>query len=209
MFEIDAIIGWLQGLSPLGIYAALWVTTFIENVFPPSPSDVVMLFIATLIGLGTISFIPALVIATTGSVAGFLTAFYLGRRFGRTITKSNRFPFLTQSSLTKVDAWFDKYGYGVIVANRFLAGTRAVVSFFAGMSELKPVKTTILCTISALLWNGLILGLGTLVGENWEKGAEILRSYGLVVTCIIVAVALFFAGRWLYRRNRSKSQTPS
>ena len=206
MFEIDAIIGWLQGLSPLGIYAALWVTTFIENVFPPSPSDVVMLFIATLIGLGTISFVPALIIATTGSVVGFLTAFYLGRRFGRAITKSNRFPFLTQSSLAKVDAWFDKYGYGVIVANRFLAGTRAVVSFFAGMSELSPAKTTILSAISALLWNGLILGLGTLVGENWERGAEILRSYGLGVTGIIVAIALFFAGRWLYRRYRSKAK---
>lgn len=203
MLEITAIIEWLQGLSPLGVYAALWLTTYIENLFPPSPSDVVMLFIATLIGIGTIDFIPALAIATTGSTAGFLTAFFLGRRFGKAITKSTRLPFLTKKSVETVDVWFDKYGYGVIVANRFLAGTRAVVSFFAGMSELDVTKTTILSTISALLWNGLILWLGMWVGENWERGADILRQYGLIVTAIIAAIVLFFVGRWLYRKVRS------
>lgn len=206
MFDVEAIIHWLQGLSPLGIYAALWFTTFVENIFPPSPSDVVMLFIATLIGIGTIDFVPALGVATLGSVMGFLTAFYLGRRFGRAMTRSEKFPFLTKNSIRKVDGWFDKYGYWVIVVNRFLAGTRAVVSFFAGMSEMNVAKTTLLCTISALAWNGLIIALGDIVGSNWEKGAEILRRYGLIVTVILVVVALFFIGRWLVRRFRSKGR---
>lgn len=209
MFDIDAIIHWLQGLSPLGVYAALWLTTYIENVFPPSPSDVVMLFIATLIGIGTIDFIPAVAIATAGSTMGFLTAFFLGRRFGRAVTASERFPFLTKKSLTTVDKWFDTYGYWVIVGNRFLAGTRAVVSFFAGMSELDVTKTTLLCTVSALAWNLLIIGLGTFVGENWERGAEILQKYGIAVTILVGAVALFFLGRWLYRRFRKNKENAS
>ncbi len=205
MFDIEAIIAWLQSLSPLGIYAALWFTTFIENLFPPSPSDVVMLFIATLIGLGTIGFIPALGVAAFGSVAGFLTAFYLGRRFGRAMTRSERFPFLTKQSLKKVDGWFDKYGYWVIVVNRFLAGTRAVVSFFAGMSEMNVGRTTLLCTLSALAWNGLILGLGSLVGSNWEKGAAILQRYGLIVTIVVGAAVLFMLIRGFVRKSRKKS----
>lgn len=209
MFDVEAIITWLQSLSPLGVYAALWFTTFIENIFPPSPSDVVMLFIATLIGIGTIGFVPALGVATLGSVMGFLTAFYLGRRFGRAITKSEKFPFLTKKSVQKVDGWFDKYGYWVIVVNRFLAGTRAVVSFFAGMSELDVTKTTLLCTLSALAWNALIIGLGTMVGSNWEKGAEMLRRYGVIVTIILAAIALFFIGRWLVRKFRSKGNPQS
>lgn len=205
MFDVESIVNWLQGLPPIGIYAALWFTTFIENVFPPSPSDVVMLFIATLIGLGTIDLVPALGIATLGSVMGFLTAFLIGRRFGRALTRSERFPFLTKNSLKKVDAWFDKYGYWVIVINRFLAGTRAVVSFFAGMSDLNLAKTTLLCAVSALAWNTLIILLGRFVGSNWEAGAEILRRYGLIVTIVLGAIVLFFVGRWLFRKLRSKS----
>ena len=36
--DVESIIQWLQSLPPLGIYAVLWFVTYIENVFPPSPS---------------------------------------------------------------------------------------------------------------------------------------------------------------------------
>ncbi len=205
MFDFESIIIWLRDLPPIGIYAALFVTTYIENVFPPSPSDVVLLFIATLIGIGTISFIPTVIIATLGSVTGFLTAFLLGRRFGRQLTSSTRFSFLNRSSLEKVDSWFEKYGYGVIVINRFMAGTRAVVSFFAGMSELDLLKTTFFCFLSALAWNVLVIQLGNLVGQNWEKGQEILSNYGRVVMVIMGLLILGTLAIWLYRKFYRKS----
>jgi membrane protein DedA with SNARE-associated domain len=205
MFDVEAIIGALKTLPPLGVYAALFATTYIENLFPPSPSDVVMLFIATLVGIGTVDLVPTLLMATAGSVTGFLTAFLLGRRFGRSLATSNRFPFLSRSAIEKVEGWFERYGYGVIVANRFLAGTRAVISFFAGMSELRIVKTTLLCTVSALVWNTLVVGMGAYFGENWEKGAELLRQYGVIVMSLIVAVALFLLIRWIYRRKGESS----
>src|SRR5262245_25738688 len=101
--DVDAIIRWLQDLPPVGIYFALWVTTYIENVFPPSPSDVVLLFIATLIGMGTIGHIPTILIATLGSVMGFLTAFMIGRRLGRRMVEAGKVPFITAESVHKVD----------------------------------------------------------------------------------------------------------
>jgi membrane protein DedA with SNARE-associated domain len=204
MFDIDSIIQWLQGLPPIGVYAFLWFTTYIENLFPPSPSDVVMLFIATLTGIGTIGFIPAVAVATLGSVMGFLTAFVLGRQFGRRITESGKLPFLTKDSLKKVDKWFSRYGYWVIVANRFLAGTRAVISFFAGMSNLEIATTTILCTVSALAWNALVIGVGKFLGANWRQGETLLRQYGLVVTILLVAIVLYFGIRWFINRKKEK-----
>lgn len=202
MPDIDSIIQWLSGLPPVGIYAALWFTTYIENIVPPSPSDVVLLFIATLTGIGTIGIVPAIGVATFGSVAGFLTAFLLGRQFGRRAIDSGKLPFLTRSAFEKVDRWFARYGYWVIVANRFLAGTRAVVSFFAGVSRLDFATTTILCSISALAWNSAIIVLGYVLGDNWQTGAELLKQYGLFVTIAIAAVALFFLTRWVISRMR-------
>lgn len=205
MFDIESIVLWLRDLPPAGVYVVLFLTTYVENIFPPSPSDVVLLFIATLIGIGTISFFPTVLIATAGSITGFLTAFLLGRRFGRRLTASDRFPFLTKKSLVRVDTWFDKYGYGVIVINRFLAGTRAVVSFFAGMSDLDLAKTTFFCGLSALAWNLLVVELGNLVGQNWERGQEILSNYGRVVMIVMGALALAGIAWWLYRKFTSKS----
>jgi membrane protein DedA with SNARE-associated domain len=202
MFDVESIIAWLQGLPPFGVYATLWAVTYIENIFPPSPSDLLMLFIATLIGVGTIGHVPAIGIATLGSVMGFLTAFAIGRRYGRRVVGSGKLPFLTDKALHKVDGWFDRYGYWVIVGNRFLAGTRAVISFFAGMSRLDPKTTTLLCAISALAWNTGVIELGALLGGNWKRGGHILHHYGMVVTILLAAGALFFLVRWLIRRKR-------
>lgn len=209
MIDVEAIIYWLQGLPSIGVYAALWLVCFIENVFPPSPSDVLMLFIATLIGFGTIDFLPAVGVATAGSVMGFLTAFYLGRTYGRRLMEWGKLPFLTPESLKKVDVWFANYGYWVIVVNRFLAGTRAVISFFAGMSKLQPLRTTILCTISALAWNVGVIWLGSFLGSNWEYGEKILDRYGIAVTILLAAIILFFVVKKLIKRRKGSGQPPS
>lgn len=202
MPEMSEIIAWLQSLPPLGVYAALWFTTYIENIFPPSPSDVVMLFIATLIGIGTIGLIPAIAIATAGSVMGFVTAFWVGRRFGRSVVESNRLPFITPAGLTKVDGWFDRYGYWVIVGNRFLAGTRAIISFFAGMSKLDFALTTLLCTLSALAWNSLIIVAGWQLGDNWQQAVDILGSYGKIISILLGVVIVYFVVKWWLRKRK-------
>jgi membrane protein DedA with SNARE-associated domain len=201
----ESIIQWMQELPPLGIYAALFFTAYIENLFPPAPSDVVMLFIATLAGMGLIGLVPAIAIATAGSVTGFMTAFWIGRRFGRRLIESNRLPFITEQSLTKVDGWFDRWGYGVVVANRFLAGTRAVISFFTGMSQLRFLPTTALCLVSALAWNTLIIWLGSLLGANWREGIVYLKRYGQVVVAVLIVIALVWGVRRYLRYRREKA----
>jgi membrane protein DedA with SNARE-associated domain len=201
----ESIIEWLQQLPPLGVYAALFFTAYIENIFPPAPSDVVMLFIATLAGMGTIDLFTSIAVATAGSVLGFMTAFWIGRRFGRRLVESNRLPFITEKSLAKVDRWFERWGYGVVIANRFLAGTRAVISFFTGMSKLKFLPTTLLCLISALAWNSLIIWLGSLLGANWREGVVYLQRYGQVVLIVLAIIAVIWIVRWYRRRHQPEA----
>lgn len=209
MPTVQEIITWLSDLPPWGIYVALWFSSYIENIFPPSPSDVVMLFIATLIGIGTIDLAPAIAVATLGSLMGFLTAFWIGRRYGRRLLESGRVPFLTARSVAKVDSWFDRWGYWVIVANRFLAGTRAVISLFAGMSRLEIGRTTILSGVSALAWNSAIILLGSFLGRNWEDGVDILGRYGQVLTVLIVCLLLFLILRRVIRRRQNATSDPA
>ena len=47
-----------------------------------------------------------------------------------------------------------------------------------------------------------MIELGALLGNNWRKGQEILRQYGLVVSILLAAVILFFVVRWIIRRRR-------
>jgi membrane protein DedA with SNARE-associated domain len=200
---LEAFIHTLETLSPTLIYCCLFAIAYIENVFPPSPSDVIVVFGGYLVGLGTIDFTLALVLTTIGSITGFMTMYKVGDWFGEAIIEKKRFTFLPLESIHKVEEWFRKYGYWIIVANRFMSGTRAVVSFFAGLSKLRLVRTTVLCGISALVWNWLMLYAGALLGKNWNSIALYLSTYSQIITGVIIFAFVVWGIRRLYIRNKA------
>ena len=134
MFE--SILNNISHLTPFWIYVTLFLFSFIENVFPPSPSDLVILIGGTLVSTGAINFIPTLLLATVGSVLGFMTLFYFGSTVDKKLVHSGKYKYIPVDAIEKVEQWFKKYGYWIILINRFLPGTRSVISFFAGMSKL-------------------------------------------------------------------------
>lgn len=200
--NIESVVHWLATLDPLLIYCILFAIAYIENVFPPSPSDVIVVFGGYLAGLGTIDLSTALVLTTIGSTTGFLTMYKVGDWFGETIVEKRRLAFLPIESIHKVEEWFRKYGYWIIVANRFLSGTRAVVSFFAGLSKLRVVRTAFLCAVSALAWNWLMLYSGALLGKNWNSIALYLSTYSQIITGVVVFALAVWGIRWLYLRGK-------
>ena len=124
--------------TPLPVYIIILfaiAATLIENLFPPAPGDFMVIFLGSLIGLGKIDFVSLMIATTIGSTLGFTVMFLLGRFFGHKVIDSNRLKFLNEESLRKPRHWFHKYGYIIIVLNRFLTGTRAVISFLAGISK--------------------------------------------------------------------------
>lgn len=202
---VEQGIGWLQQLSPFWVLAFMFFVAYIENVFPPSPSDVFLIFAGTMIGVGTVGFFPSLLVATLGSTLGFLSAYLLGRYFQSSIVDGRFSRWLPVNTIQQVESLFQRYGYGVIVANRFLAGTRAIVSFFAGMSKLNLPVTTALCAVSALAWNAMLLYLGKIFAGNWRQAAEYLETYSKAATLIVIVLLAIFA--WRFYKNRKAAAT--
>lgn len=191
----------LQSLDPLLIYLVVFSIAFIENLFPPSPSDVVIVFAGSLVGLGQVGFLETLLAATLGSTAGFVVMFKIGHWFGKRILEKRALSFIPIEAVKKVESWFGRYGYWIIIANRFLSGTRAVVSFFAGMSELNLLKTTLLCFISALAWNSALISGGFYLGRNWQRIGFYLSTYSQVVTAILIIIVIILVAKFLYKKN--------
>ncbi|MBI4535461.1 MAG: DedA family protein [Ignavibacteriae bacterium] len=202
---MESIILYLQTVNPLLIYCVVFAIAYIENVFPPSPSDLVIVFAGSLIAVDRINFAETVLVSTGGSTLGFLTMYKIGDWFGDRILEQGKVKFIPASSVHKVEEWFAKYGYAIIIANRFLAGTRAVVSFFAGMSELKLMKTTVLCSLSALTWNVILLSVGYYLGENLDLVDYYLKRYSEIVTALILIILAIWGVR-VYRRRRGDKQ---
>lgn len=195
MFEtfIDAI----HISPPLLVYGILLAITFIENIFPPSPSDVVVVMGGALIARGTIDFPLALLLSSIGSEAGFLFLYYLGTQTDRKLIRTGKLKFITQENLDSAEKWFMKYGYGIILFNRFMSGIRSVIAFFAGVSELKFSKVVIYSTVSSVVWNIVLLLLGLFFGSHIQLIDKYLGIYSTLILIffsagILIALVIYF-----------------
>jgi len=199
---METVISYLQQLNPFWVYFSIFFIAYLENIFPPAPSDIIIVAAGYLVGIGHIDFSLALVASTLGSTSGFMTMYQIGDWFGLKMIETGKIKFLPLESIHKVEQWFRQYGYWLIVVNRFLSGTRAVVGFFAGMSEVKFVPTMILCFVSASLWNFILVYAGILLGENWETIGFYLSTYSQIVTALIVTAIVVGSILWLKKRSQ-------
>ncbi|PID59862.1 MAG: hypothetical protein CR986_04790 [Ignavibacteriae bacterium] len=200
---LEQIINYISSLDTTWIYIILLAFSFIENVFPPSPSDVVVVVGASLIPSSTLSFIPILLITSIGSSLGFILMYYVGFFLSEKVLRSGKLSFISQDALAKTDEWFSKYGYKIIVANRFLPGTRSVISFFSGVHELNVIKVFLYASISAFAWNLIIIYLGMTLGNNIELIDYYLKTYSNIGMALTAVILLFFGIRYFVKRKKS------
>lgn len=203
MFE--DILNNISNFTPFWIYVTLLFFAFVENVFPPSPSDFVVVIGGSLVSTGVISFIPTLILTTIGSVIGFMVLFYVGSTVDRKIIHSGKFKYIPVDAIEKVEGWFKKYGYWVIAVNRFFPGTRSVISFFSGMSMLNIRKTVILAALSAFLWNAIIIYLGYIFGNNVTVVDKYLSTYSNIAIALTIIIVLIIVAKLVIGKKKNKT----
>lgn len=182
--------------APLwSVYLIFCLIAYAENVVPPIPGDVLVAFAGYLAAEGVLRFDLLLIGSTIASVAGFMSMHAIGSRWGDGINEKKQFHWMFKYiSFTYADRarrWMNRWGIRVILANRFLAGTRSVIALMSGISHV-PVRTAIWSSaVSAVLWNALLLGAGWMIRENWEQIGVYLNRYGQAVLVMVVAAGVY------------------
>lgn len=199
----SAFVDWLRGLPPSGIYAVVFVVAWAENVIPPIPGDLVVVVAGSFVALGVIGLVPTFALATAGSVLGFLTVFAAGQRLGTAVHDPARLRWIPRGAVVTVEAWLARWGLGVVAANRFLSGGRAVIGLLAGASGMPSGAVTVWATVSALAWNAVLVGGGLGLGTQWPRVMAVLAAYGRAVTGVLVVAAVMLGVRWWLRRKRA------
>lgn len=200
------LIHWIQGLPPASIYLVFFLIAYIENIVPPIPGDVLVAFGGYLAAESIIGLTPILILTTVASVIGFMTMYWLGNHLGVQIEeRKERFwlmKFIPLKYMNKVRNWMGRWGLGVVLVNRFLAGTRSVISLTAGISHTPITGTIVSSTISSVLWNGILLGFGWIVHENWQVIGNYLSIYGRIILVSLAAIISIKLLISFYRRKK-------
>ena len=202
---VQEMVQLINSLPPFSIYLVFFLVAYIENVIPPIPGDVLVAFGGYLAAESVIGLVPVLLLTTVASVLGFMSMYWIGSRWGTQIqNKQRRFwllRFIPLKYLNKVRDWMQRWGMGVVLANRFLAGTRSVISLTAGLSHTRISSTIISSFVSSILWNGILLGFGWIVHENWRLIGEYLSIYGKIILGGIAVFIIIRLGTYYYRNK--------
>ena len=194
--------GWIiENLAAFG-YPGIAAFLLIENLFPPIPSELIPPLAGFLVDRGEMSFLPALLAATSGSLLGAYILYALGLWGGRPLVlRYGRWLRVREGDLDRAEGWFDKYGGSVVFFARMVPGARSIVSIPAGMLGMNLLRFTLLTTLGSAAWNILLIGAGWFLGDNWRQVTSTVGSITNVVVVILVA-AVVGGVVWWWRRGR-------
>lgn len=191
-------------------YLGILLLIALENIFPPIPSEVILGFGGFMTTYTNLNIIGIIIFSTLGSIIGAVILYYIGsilnkERLSRIVNgKIGKILFLKEKDIEKAYVWFDKKGYATVFFCRFVPIVRSLISIPAGMSEMKIFNFSILTLIGSFIWNSVLVIVGSLLGENWEKLAIIMDEFSTIV--LILIIILFIVGLFIFYKNKIKKK---
>lgn len=198
---VELLDRWIHAVGPLG-YVALLLAAFIEYVFPPFPGDTVVLLGGVFAVRGERPWLLVLLAVTLGSVAGAAVDFYIGKRLAQRFESGEHFAE-RHPQLSSLHERMRRHGMWLIAFNRFLPGVRGPLFAAAGASGMNFRRVMLWGAFSAVLWNALIMGVGSAVGGNAERLESLLGQYYQVAWILVAAVVVAFVARLAWKARRS------
>lgn len=191
-------------------YFGVFLLIAIENIFPPIPSEVVLLFGGFMTTQTKLTGVFMTLFATLGSVVGALVLYYLGKILNKKRLKKivagkvGKILRLKATDIDKADVWFDTKGNKTVFFCRFIPIVRSLISIPAGMSEMAMGKFLLYTIAGSIIWNAVLIFIGSQVGENWPMIVDIFNRYSHIIVILLAILFFVFLG-WFYKKGKSKT----
>jgi membrane protein DedA with SNARE-associated domain len=195
------MIAMLITLSHLG-YLGISLGLMVEII----PSEIVLSYGGFLISQGKLNFIGTLLAGTIGGTIAQWFLYWIGCYGGRPfLEKYGKYLFIKKRHMDIAEAWFHKYGPGVIFTARFIPVVRHAISIPAGISKMSFLKFTLYTLLAVIPWTLLFLNLGMQLGSNWDRINEMAKPYVQPITILALVMIVSFVGWSMYKKTRKKA----
>lgn len=192
-------------------YIGIFLLIAIENIFPPIPSEVILTFGGYMTTYSNLNVPLVILSATLGSLLGAIVLYAIGKilnkeRLMKIVSgKVGKILRLKKEDIESADKWFDTKGEKCVFFCRFIPIVRSLISIPAGMSEMNIPKFLIYTTIGSLIWNSVLVVVGSIVGENWENIVNIFDTYSTITLIVLIIIFILFIV-WFYKKRAKKQQ---
>lgn len=198
------MFNWISGLIESGGYFGLLFLMFIENVFPPIPSELIMPFAGYGAKRGEMSFLLVVLVGALGSMLGSLPLYFAGQKLGEKrikelADKHGAWLAVSGQDVTKAKKWFDSHRGLAVFGCRIVPGVRSLIAIPAGIAKMPVAPFCALTFAGSLVWALILASLGYLLGEGFKAVDKFLGPFSYVILGGLVA---FFAFKVWKRKQK-------
>lgn len=182
---------WITQAIEAGGYGAILIVMFLENVFPPIPSEVVMPLAGYAAARGNLSLVGVIVAGSIGAGAGALFWYWVGRLIGERrlrafVNRHGRWIAMSCNDVDRVRCWFDRWGAASVCLGRLAPTIRTLISIPAGVVRMPFAAFAVLSLLGATLWTAFLGIAGYVLGER----SDLIKDWLNPVTNLVLLVGL-------------------
>ena len=177
-------------------YPGIALLTFLENVFPPIPSELIMPLAGFIAARDGFTIVGAIIAGTVGTMAGAIAWYHVGRKVGEDRVRDffhrhGRWSGMTCRDIDRAMGWFDRHGGTAVLIGRLIPAIRTFISLPAGFTRMPLLPFLLYTLVGTAAWTAALTYAGVLLGRNYRAVEQYLGPATWVIVGGIVAWYLY------------------
>jgi membrane protein DedA with SNARE-associated domain len=183
------MFNWITGIIWRLGYVGVAGLTFLENVFPPIPSELVIPLAGYVAAQGDMRLMLVIAGASVGSLAGAVVWYWIGRSVGERglrawVDRHGKWLTLSGKDVDKAQQWFTRHGNAAVFFGRLVPGVRTFVSLPAGFARMPVLPFVMYSALGTIVWTAALAFAGVALQSNFTMVGDYIN----VVTNIMLGV---------------------
>ncbi|WP_336141295.1 DedA family protein [Acinetobacter sp. 102] len=200
----------LSIMEKLG-YLGIAFLMFLDNIFPPIPSEIIMPSAGYTASKGELTLIGVIIAGSAGSILAAMLFYWIGRkvpqqRLFQFIERYGKYLRIQVADLDKALTWFNKHGHRIVFFGRMIPAVRSLISIPAGISRMPFSKFMLYSSAGTLIWTSFLAYLGYHFSENQTLMLAILQRISYLIFALIALYIIWWVIKKFYRSKSNHNQ---
>jgi membrane protein DedA with SNARE-associated domain len=193
------VFEWITSVIARLGYVGVAALTFLENLFPPIPSELVIPLAGYVAAQGDLRLPWVIVMGSAGSLAGAAVWYAIGKRVGeqrlrKWVARHGRWLTLSADDLDRAQQWFQRHGAAAVFFGRLIPGVRTFVSLPAGFSSMPLAPFLLYSALGTAMWTAALAYAGVVLQANFTLVGDYIN---MATNIVLVTGGLMLVRRYI------------
>ena len=185
-------------------YLAIFLLIFSQEIGiqNPVPNELVLAYTGYLCSQGIFQFPMVILIAVSVDFLGTNLLYFAFYFFGNKILKHKpKWLPISEKAVKRASDRVLKGGLWAVCVGRITPFIRGYTSIIAGILQIKPKQFLPIAITSAIVWSGICVSIGILMGNNWLIFAAYFNNFKYVILSLIILLFSYLIIRY-YKKSK-------